>query len=94
MGGFIVVIIAGLIGLLLCIPIFRAFSRWQGWWRWAIAIPFLFMLGLSLNIVIATWIDPTSHNLWPIELLFYYVVGGVLIGALYLFHWLSHRVSA
>jgi hypothetical protein len=94
MGGFIVVILAGGLGLLLCILVARAFGRWQGWWRWAMAIPLVLMLGVTLNILVATWLDPTSHNLWPIELVFMYAVASAMMGILYLLHWLTHRVRA
>jgi hypothetical protein len=35
-----------------------------------------------LRIVLGTWLDPTSHNLWPFEILYASVVSLALIGAL------------
>ncbi|MBL9034372.1 MAG: hypothetical protein JNN33_06385 [Rhodospirillaceae bacterium] len=48
----------------------HAVSRWTGIWRWLAAAP-LTLLGLDLALILVeTSIDPTSHNLWPLELLF------------------------
>lgn len=46
-----------------------ALWRWRDKWRpWA-AIPLVVMGFVVLRIVVATAIDPTSHNLWPFEIL-------------------------
>jgi hypothetical protein len=55
--------------------------KWRGGWRAAAALPAGFSLIIVLGIVIGTAIDPTSHNLWPFELL----IGGVIsVGAMFL----------
>jgi hypothetical protein len=89
----IVLLVAGL-GILVCVLAARAFYRWQGWLRWTMAIPFFLTVGVSLNIAIAIMRDPTSHNLWPIELIFWYVAAGILVGILYLLRWLGNRLAA
>ena len=43
--------------------------RWRGIWRWLAAVPAAVMAFVVLRIVIGTSIDPTSHNLWPFEIL-------------------------
>jgi hypothetical protein len=43
--------------------------RWRGGWRIAAAVPAIMMAFVVLRIVIGVAIDPTSHNLWPFEIL-------------------------
>ncbi|MBU6247162.1 MAG: hypothetical protein KGN77_05345 [Xanthomonadaceae bacterium] len=43
--------------------------RWRGGWRLAAAVPVVLMLGVIGQIVTGVAADPTSHNLWPFELL-------------------------
>jgi len=69
MFGLSIVILAGIVGIGFCLLAVRALWQWQGWWRWALAAPLLLMAGVVLNIVVAVWLDPTAHNLWPIEVL-------------------------
>jgi hypothetical protein len=54
----------------------RALLRWQGGWRWAALAPLLLVLGVGLNIVLGLRADPTSHNLWPFE-----VVGAIVLAS-------------
>ena len=42
--------------------------RWRGGWRAAAAVPFVVMAFVVLRIVVDTARDPTSHNLWPFEI--------------------------
>ena len=50
------------------IPLWAAWA-WHGRWRIA-ALPALIVLGIAaLRILIDTKRDPTSHNLWPLEIL-------------------------
>lgn len=43
--------------------------RWRGGWRWAAAAPAAVMAFIVLRIIIDGVRDPTSHNLWPFEIL-------------------------
>jgi hypothetical protein len=43
--------------------------KWRGGWRIAAAIPAAGVVFVVLRIVIDTARDPTSHNLWPFEIL-------------------------
>jgi len=56
-----------------------AFFRWQGGWRLAAAVPLVLMLGTIARIVVDVAVDPTSHNLWPFEIL---MVGAVATAAI------------
>jgi hypothetical protein len=42
--------------------------RWRGGWRIAAAVPAVVMAFVVLRILMGTAIDPTSHNLWPFEI--------------------------
>lgn len=68
--------ILGLVGPAWCI------WRWQGGWRLAAAVPGAIMALFVLRLLVDAARDPTSHNLWPFEVL---MVGGlstVIIGIL------------
>ncbi|OZB58704.1 MAG: hypothetical protein B7X39_16545 [Lysobacterales bacterium 14-68-21] len=43
--------------------------RWRGGWRLAAAVPAALMMLVVGRIVSGVAVDPTSHNLWPFELL-------------------------
>ena len=43
--------------------------RWRGGWRIAAAVPAAIMAFVVLRIMIGVAGDPTSHNLWPFEIL-------------------------
>lgn len=78
--GFMLAVLAiGIGGIAL--PIL-AVRRWQGGWRLAAAVPAGWVGLVVLRIVLGTALDPTSHNLWPFEILQASVVSLVLIGAM------------
>ena len=65
-------------------PQIWAIRAWRGWWRWLAAAPLL-VLGADILLILAqTSIDPTSHNLWPLELAMIAVVGLPVVGPLWL----------
>jgi hypothetical protein len=78
--GFMLVVLAIGIGSL-ALPL-RALRRWEGAWRAAAAVPLLWIGFLVLRIAVGTASDPTSHNLWPFEILYAGVVSLVLIGVM------------
>jgi hypothetical protein len=43
--------------------------RWRGGWRLAAAVPAIMMVFVVLRVVFGAAADPTSHNLWPFEIL-------------------------
>lgn len=66
-GGFMLLMLAlGILGFLA--PAWGLW-RWRGGWRLAAAAPAVLMAFVVLRIVAGTSIDPTSHNLWPFEIL-------------------------
>lgn len=50
--------------------------RWHGGWRAAAAVPAAMMAFVVLRIMLGVADDPTSHNLWPFEIL---QVGGLSV---------------
>lgn len=83
---------AGLaLGFLLLVA--RGLWQWRGWWRGAIALPLLLFIGVIGNIGIGIWLDPTSHNLWPFEVLLWLAVAIGAAGLLYLARWLRRHYS-
>ena len=46
-----------------------AMWKWHGGWRLAAAVPAAVMGFVLLRIIVGTSYDPTSHNLWPFEIL-------------------------
>ena len=61
-----------------------ALVRWQGIWRWLAGVPLLLVGVVVLRIIVDTSADPTSHNLWPFEVLSVIVLAGVALGGLQL----------
>lgn len=55
--------------------------RWSGGWRIAAAVPAVVMAFVVLRILLGTFIDPTSHNLWPFEVVMW---GALSCGAMLL----------
>ncbi|MGH8687098.1 MAG: hypothetical protein ACREVQ_05255 [Burkholderiales bacterium] len=43
--------------------------RWRGGWRVAAAVPAALMAFVVLRLLVGVSADPTSHNLWPFEIL-------------------------
>jgi len=65
--GFMLLTLAvGVLGL--AAPVWGV-RRWRGGWRVAAAVPLVIMGLVVLRIVVETAADPTSHNLWPFEIL-------------------------
>ncbi|CUA99485.1 hypothetical protein [Thiomonas bhubaneswarensis] len=56
--------------------------RWQGGWRMAAAVPAIIMGFVVLRIIVDTQRDPTSHNLWPFEILMAGALSAAIMGGL------------
>ena len=78
--GFMLVIL-GLLLAGLVIPLWTVW-KWRGGWRIAAAVPACVILFVVLRIIIDTSRDPTSHNLWPFEILIFGSVALGIVGAL------------
>jgi len=86
--GFMLAMIAlGLIGL--AWPAWGLW-RWRGGWRIAAAVPAVIMAFVVLRILLGTAINPTSHNLWPFEIVMW---GGLSCGAMLLLG-IAHKLFA
>jgi hypothetical protein len=78
--GFMLVVLALLVAAI-GVPIWTAW-KWRGGWRVAAAVPACVILFVVLRIAIDTARDPTSHNLWPFEILQFGTVALGIIGGL------------
>jgi membrane protein implicated in regulation of membrane protease activity len=58
------------------VPLWNA-ARWHGLWRILAALPVLVVLFVIVRILVDTRRDPTSHNLWPFEVIMW---GAIALG--------------
>jgi hypothetical protein len=79
-GGFMLAVAA--LGIAAVAAPFWAIRRWRGGWRVAAAVPVVMTGFVVLRIIVNTAGDPTSHNLWPFEILQVGVLSLVVIGIL------------
>jgi hypothetical protein len=77
-------LIVALVAVVILAPQVYAVSVWRGIWRWLAAAPLLLLAGDLLLILVQTSIDPTSHNLWPLELAMVALLGLPFVGLLWL----------
>lgn len=56
--------------------------KWRGGWRMAATVPAVLMGFVVLRIAFDTARDPTSHNLWPFEVLQFGVVSVLIMAGL------------
>ena len=72
-----------------------ALVRWKGTWKVGALLP-LFAVGfIVVRIVVDTRADPTSHNLWPFELVMWSFLGLSFLGVLFgIRSMLDHRAHA
>lgn len=78
--GFMIVILALLVAGV-AVP-FWSVWKWRGGWRIAAAVPAALIVFVLLRIAIDTSHDPTSHNLWPFEILEFGGAALAIVGAL------------
>ena len=74
---------AGLLGFVL--PAWGVW-RWHGAWRMAAVVPAAIMAFVVLRIVVDGLRDPTSHNLFPFEILMTGLLSVEMMAMLYLAH--------
>ena len=90
-------LIAGVIALALVLCVLGVLSpawglwRWRGGWRIAAAVPAVMMGLVLLNILVGVIIDPTSHNLWPFEVLMWGLASLAIMVVLALARWIGRR---
>jgi hypothetical protein len=79
--GFMLAVLAlGLGGLI--VPIYCVW-KWRGVWKIAAAVPLAVVTFVVARILVDTARDPTSHNLWPFEILIWCGVALAGIGMLW-----------
>jgi hypothetical protein len=78
--GILLTVFVSILGIGLTVVGVRALVRWRGGWRWVALAPLLLVPGVVLNIVLKVRADPTSHNLWPFEVLGAIVLAGAVLG--------------
>lgn len=61
------VIVLGLAVAGIVVP-FRVLRHWHGGWRAVPAVPMVKIGFVALRIIVDVADDPTSHNLWPFEI--------------------------
>jgi hypothetical protein len=73
-----------------------ALWKWRGGWRLAAALPAGVIGFVILRIIVDTARDPTSHNLWPFEILIWGSLSLAAMGVLALVRRLAggHRREA
>ena len=67
-GFMLTMLVVGLAGII--VPLW-SWWKWRGIWRIAAAVPAAVVLFVILRIVVDTMRDPTSHNLWPFEVVMF-----------------------
>lgn len=89
MAGFVLVVL----GLLLAGTAGPAWAvwKWRGGWRIAAAMPGIVMAFVIVRILVGTTRDPTSHNLWPFEILMAGGASAIVMGVLALLKRLVNR---
>jgi hypothetical protein len=59
----------------------RVLKRWRAVWRVIGALPALAIGGYAVKLAVDWSKDPTSHNLWPVEILILCLGGLAFLGA-------------
>lgn len=81
LNGFMLIMLAiGVIGF--AAPVWGLW-HWQGVWRLGAAIPAAIMAFIVLRILWDGFLDPTSHNLWPFEILMAGALSVISMAVLY-----------
>ena len=70
-----------------------ALRNWTDGWRWFAGAPLLYVIANVVKLVIEVRADPTSHNLWPFEMLGTLALAFALLGGLSLVRFLMRRIT-
>ena len=76
----LLLIFAGAFSALFLIPAYKTW-KWPDAWSWAAFVPVTVMAFVVLRLVVDTYKDATSHNLWPFEIAMFGVGSLLFIGA-------------
>lgn len=80
------VVFAALVAIAFVIAQLWGLARWRGGWRIAALLPLAGFGFVVARLVVDTRRDPTSHNLWPFEVLIAAAVALAALGLLGLGH--------
>src|SRR5687767_865477 len=79
----VMLLICALVVCFLAAEVFALVS-WRGIWRLIALLPLFMVSFIVVRIVVDTQADPTSHNLWPFEVVVWSLLAlaflGVLVG--------------
>ena len=78
--GFMIGVLVFLVGFVAAQA--AALRYWRGSWQVAALVPAAIVLFVVLRIVVDVLLDPTSHNLWPFEIIIWGGVGLGLLGVM------------
>ena len=73
--GILVLIVLAAAAIINIVLSLVAVWRGKGVWKLVATLPILAVFAVGLNIVLGTSRDPTSHNLWPLEVVLWSGVG-------------------
>jgi hypothetical protein len=79
----VLISVVSIVGVIIGVQIW-AIRAWRGVWRWLAAAPLLLAGADLILILVSVAIDPTSHNLWPLELAIILAIGLPVVGVLWL----------
>lgn len=65
----------------IAIPLWNA-ARWRGLWRLFAVLPAVVVILVIVRIIVDTSRDPTSHNLWPFEIVMFGAIALGVVGVL------------
>jgi hypothetical protein len=65
--------------------------RWRGWWRGAACLPIAVLVAWAVFIVVSILREPSSHNLWPLELILWAAGALAALGLLALLKRITHK---
>jgi hypothetical protein len=82
----------GIIAAAFYLP-FYLYRKWEGRWKFVALLPLAFALGDLLFIVVGISIDPTSHNLWPLELIMASVFGIASLGVVFVIRKITDAIG-
>lgn len=66
---WVVMLVLGTLPILAIMLLLRAKRQWEGRWKQVAILPFIVLALVSFNIIIGITLDPSSHNLFPFEIL-------------------------
>jgi hypothetical protein len=71
----------------------RLLQRWTGAWRMAVLVPPIGWMIWATGFVRDVSVDPTSHNLFPLEILLGVLLASLYLGSLTLARRLTRRLA-